>query len=81
MNSTFTAGFKEKHFKTSINKKAIKDTESYYRTLPLRVSQYDVPKEKRLLTAHFSLFRSTKVKSFSLDKNPETCQVFHSGEE
>ena len=81
MNSTFTAGYKDKHFKTSINKKVIKDTETNYRTLTLRVNQYDVAKEKKLLAGQFSLFRSAKVKSFSLEKNPETCLAFHSSEE
>lgn len=70
MNETYTAGFGDRHYKTSIKKKIISDTERNYRTLRLRDSQYEIPKEKRLLTSHLSLYRSARVQSFSVDKNP-----------
>lgn len=70
MNETYTAGFGDRHYKTSIQKKMICDTERNYRTLRIRDNQYDFPKEKRVLTSHLSLYRSARVQSFSVDKNP-----------
>lgn len=70
LNETYTAGFGDRNFKTSIQKKMICDTERNYRTLRLRDNQYDFPKEKRLLTSHLSLYRSARVQSFSVEKNP-----------
>jgi hypothetical protein len=70
MNETFTAGIREKHYKTSLQKRIIQDTESSFRTLTLRESQYEISGEKRLLTSHLSLYRSARLKSFSLEKNP-----------
>lgn len=70
MNETFTAGFSDRVYKTSINKKILKDTEKNFRTLRLRDSQYEISRDKRLLTSHLSLYKSARVQSFSVDKNP-----------
>lgn len=70
MNETYTAGFGDRHYKTSIRKKIISDTERNYRTLRIRDNQYEIAREKRVLTSHLSLYKSAGVRSFSVDRNP-----------
>lgn len=74
MNETFTLGFVQRHKKTYLNKKNLRDTENNYRTLTLRKSHFSIDHYQRPQTRHISLYRSARHTSFSLQKNPEAFQ-------